>query len=104
DPLDRVAEWTGEARLAVTSPPTDLLRVLHRNAFRALPGGEYLPDLVIEYETTGSCWRVRCTGSPSSSWPAWGPLPSAGGTSPTSGPSWPVSTGWSASAFLLPPC
>lgn len=54
DPLDRVAEWTGEARLAVTSPPTDLLRVLHRNAFRALPGGEYLPDLVIEYETIGS--------------------------------------------------
>lgn len=52
-PLDAAGEWTGTTRLALPTPLESLRTLLLRGAFIAAPGGEYLPDLVIEYETIG---------------------------------------------------
>lgn len=51
-PLDGAGEWTGTTRFAAVTQP-EVRHLLYRGAFTSLPGGEYLPDLVIDFETLG---------------------------------------------------
>lgn len=51
-PLDAAREWTGTTRFAAVTQP-EVRHLLYRSAFTSLPGGEYLPDLVIDFETLG---------------------------------------------------
>ncbi len=51
-PLDAAGEWADTTRFAAVTQP-DVRHLLYRSAFTSLPGGEYLPDLVIDFETFG---------------------------------------------------